>query len=76
MILVPLTINAKQSRMQADKQTTADTESNDRNRQEPHDPAQAGREAIEAGRLNDRNKPAEQQRRNEASDAEQWRNEG
>lgn len=68
--------NTKHNSMQADKQAITDTESNDRNRQEPHHPVQAGREAIEAGKLNEGNKPAEQQRREEAKDAEQWRNEG
>ena len=62
--------------MQADKPNATDNESNDRNRQEPHDPVQAGRAAIEAGKLNEQDKPAAQQRIDEKKDAEQWRNEG
>lgn len=62
--------------MQTNKQTTPDSESNDRNRQEPHDPVQAGKEAIEASKLNERGKPAAQQQEEEKRDAEQWRNEG
>lgn len=62
--------------MQTNKQNTPDTETNDRNRQEPHDPVQAGKEAIEAGKLNERGKPAAQQQDEERKDAEAWRNEG
>lgn len=62
--------------MQTTKQTTPDAETNDRNRQEPHDPVQAGKEAIEASKLNEQGKPAAQQQEEEKKDAEQWRNEG
>lgn len=76
MILVPLTVNTKFSRMQTDKQTTrGDEEVADRNRQEPHDPVQAGKEAIEASKVAE-GKPEPQQHEDEQKDAERWRNEG
>jgi hypothetical protein len=62
--------------MQNNRQSAAAQEENDKNRQEPHDPVQAGKEAIEAGKLNERDKPAGQQREEEEKDAENWRNEG
>ena len=62
--------------MEANKQNSADTESNDRNKEEPHDPVKAGKEAIEASKLNEQDKPAGQQDEEEAKDAEAWRNEG
>ena len=62
--------------MQTEKQSTRDEETNDRNKQEPHDPVQAGREAIEASKLNEIDKPAGQQQEDEKKDAERWRNEG
>lgn len=55
---------------------TPDSETADRNNQEPHNPAQAGKEAIEASKLNQSGKPAGQQQQEEAADAEAWRNEG
>ena len=74
MLLVPLFIMNKQRTMQT--QNTPEGEDNDRNKQEPHDPVKAGRDAIEAGKLNEKGKPAEQQRNDEKKDAENWRNEG
>lgn len=76
MILVPLPINTKRNNMQTPRQNTPDEESNDRNRQGDTDPAQAGRKAIEASKVNDRGKPAAQQQAEEESDANDWRNEG
>lgn len=76
MILVPLRINLKQPHMQTPRQNTPDEESNDRNRQPDHDPAQAGPEAIEASKLNERGKPSGQQQAEEERDADEWRNEG
>lgn len=76
MILVPLFLNTKTQTVQTNKQNGSDTESNDRNKQEPHDPVKAGKEAIEAGKWNERDKPAGQQGAEEAKDAEAWRNEG
>ena len=73
MILVPLFTAAKQKKMQT--QNRPEGEDNDRNKQEPHNPVQAGREAIEAGKLNEKDKPADKQRGDEAKDAESWRNE-
>lgn len=75
MILVPLTISISYRKMQQPKQDNITGEDNDRNRQEPHDPAQAGSEAIEAGKLNEKGRPAGQQAE-ESADAERWRNEG
>lgn len=56
--------------MQTNKQNNPDEESADRNRQGNHDPVQAGREAIEAGKLNEQNQS------DEAKDADRWWNEG
>lgn len=75
MILVPLTFNLNSRRMKPRKEQP-DPETADRNRQEPHDPVQAGRQAIEASKLNEKEKPAETQQEEEKQDAEQWRNEG
>ncbi len=74
MILVPLFTFTKQTIMQT--QNRPEGEDNDRNKQEPHDPVQAGKAAIEAGKLNEKSKPAEQQHNEERKDAENWRNEG
>lgn len=62
--------------MQDNKQNTPAGEEADRNKQEQHNPVQAGKEAVEASKLNDKGKPVEQQRADEAKDAERWRNEG
>ncbi len=61
--------------MANEKQTTR--EDDDQNKQEPHDPVEAGRKAIEASRLtNDSGaSPAEKQEA-EKKDADRWRNEG
>jgi hypothetical protein len=42
-----------------------------------HDPVESGRKAIEADRvINKKDIPQEERERQEALDAEQWRNEG
>ena len=48
-----------------------DTEDNDLNKQEPHDPVAAGKAAIEAGKI-----ASPQSDAKEEADAEKWRNEG
>jgi hypothetical protein len=50
-------------------------EDNDKNKQEPHDPAAAGKAAIEAGKIADP-KNNEATEATEKEDAEKWRNEG
>lgn len=76
MILVPLTFRSKQEKMQTQKQAGSNEEKGNRNKEDLHDPLPAGREAIEARKVNERDKPARQQEEEETKDAEQWRNEG
>lgn len=61
----------------AEEKKQSDSETNDANKKEPHDPVKAGKEAIEAGKIaNDHDKPQEQKDKEEKEDAEKWRNEG
>lgn len=76
MILVPLTFNVKQKRMQTDRKNAPDRESKDQNQQESHDPVQSGQQAIEASKLNEQNKTPVQRQEEETRDAAQWRDEG
>ncbi len=63
--------------MANDKQQSGAQEDNDQNKQEPHDPVEAGRKAIQASKLaNDSGTPAAEQQDADAKDADQWRNEG
>ena len=52
-------------------------EDNDQNKQEPHDPVEAGKKAIEASKISNKSGASpEQQQEAEKKDADQWRNEG
>jgi hypothetical protein len=63
--------------MANDRQQPAGQEDGVRNNQEEHDPAEAGKKAIEASKLaNDKDIPASQKKEEEEKDADQWRNEG
>ena len=45
-------------------------------KEDVQNPSQAGKEAINAGKLNEKDKGALQRKEDEAKDAENWRNEG
>lgn len=51
-------------------------EEQDANREEPHNPVEAGQAAIEAGKIAEGPKAPGQQDKEEAEDAERWRSEG
>ena len=60
--------------MNSPNDKTNGAEDNDLNKQEPHDPVEAGKKAIEAGEVASGGK--EGQESNDKADAEKWRNEG
>ncbi len=63
--------------MATNRQPSTTQEDKDENKQEPHNPVEAGRKAIEASKLtNDNGIPASEQQEAAEKDAEQWRNEG